>query len=460
MVRVRIAPSPTGSVHIGLVRSALYNWLFARHHKGRFILRIEDTDPTRSTKESLNEILEGFEWVGLQPDEGPYFQSQRFELYRRYAEKLLKEGRAYYCYCSEERLEQERKRAEREHRVWKYDRRCLSLSSEERERLEREKAPKVVRFLIPPKKVEFEDIIHGRIEKSPQDLDDFIILRRDGSPTYNFACVIDDAEMEITHVIRAVEHIANTPKQVLLYEALGFKPPKFAHLPLILGKDKKKLSKRHGAVSLLEYRRMGYLPEAILNYLALLGWSPGGDKEIMSIEEMIESFTLEKVHKANAIFDERKLLWMNGEYMRMLPRDRILKELKRFINLETEDERLLKLVDLLRVRTKTLRELCQMMEPYIREEIEYDGEAVERFILGKEERVRWLYEEFSLLKDFTAPSLEKSLRDLALRKRIKAAELIHPARVAVTGKSVGPPLFDALELIGRDRTLKRLKRWI
>lgn len=458
MVRVRIAPSPTGSIHIGLVRSALYNWLFARHYKGKFILRIEDTDPTRSTKESLNEILEGFKWVGLQPDEGPYFQSQRFEVYRKYAKRLLKEGKAYYCYCSEERLEQERKKAEKEHKVWKYDRRCLNLSSEERERLEREKAPKVVRFLIPPKKVRFEDIIHGRIEKSPQDLEDFIILRRDGSPTYNFACAIDDAEMEITHVIRAVEHIANTPKQVLLYETLGFTPPKFAHLPLILGKDKKKLSKRHGAVSLLEYKKMGYLPEAIINYLALLGWSPGGDREVISIEEMIKSFSLERVHKANATFDERKLLWMNGEYMRMLPRERILKELKRFI--EIKDERFLKLVDLLRVRTKTLKELCSMMEPYIKEEIEYDEEAVERFIKGNEERLKWLYEEFTLLKDFTAPSLEKSLRYLALKKGIRPAELIHPIRVAVTGKSVGPPLFDALELIGRERTLKRLKRWI
>jgi len=460
-IRVRIAPSPTGAVHVGLVRSALYNWLFARHNKGKFVLRMEDTDVTRSTKESVQAIIEGFKWVGIDWDEGPYFQSERFEIYRNYAKKLLDEKKAYYCYCNPDELEAERQKAWEKKIAWKYDRRCLNISEETKAQYDSENRAKALRFLIPNETVIFEDIIHGTIKKEPQDIEDFIIMRADGTPTYNFAVVIDDAEMKINHIIRAVEHIANTPKQILLYKALGFPLPRFAHLPLILGTDKKKLSKRHGAMSLWEYKNAGYLAETIINFLALLGWSPGGDLEIMTREQMIELFSLERVNKANAIFDVNKLEWMNSIYIKNMDSEKLSQELKPFldeINIVPDDKaRYLKILDLTKVRVRTLIELRDMVSAFYSKEVKFDQEAVAKYLTPQaKEYLKQLYVRFEKLTDFTAGNLELELRKLAEEFNIKAAVLVHPCRVALTGKTVGPPLFETIELLGKDTVIKRL----
>jgi glutamyl-tRNA synthetase len=463
-IRVRIAPSPTGAIHVGLIRSALYNWLFARHHQGKFVLRIEDTDPTRSTEESSKAILEGFRLVGIDYDEGPFFQSRRFDIYREYAQKLLAENKAYYCYCPAEQLEAERQAAWSQKKIWKYDRRCLKMSQSDKEKLDASNQPKALRFLVPPKKVAFDDLIHGSIEKAPQDIEDFILLRGDGSPTYNFAVVIDDALMEITHVIRAVEHISNTPKQILIYEALGFTVPKFAHLPLILGPDRKKLSKRHGALSLFEYQKAGILPEALINFLALLGWSPGGDREILTREEMIKEFSLEKVNKSNAIFDNKKLEWMNSEYIKSYAEEKLYDLVVPFLNEQGvtsfDKARLLKILSLIKVRSRTLVELASMAKPFLIEEVTYDEEAVKKYLTEPARKnLSLMYERFQSISDFTTSNLEQALRKLAEELKVKAAELVHPCRVALTGKSVGPPLFETIELVGKEWALKRLEKW-
>jgi len=464
-IRVRIAPSPTGAAHIGLVRSALYNWLFARHNNGKFILRIEDTDVTRSTQESVQAIIEGFKWVGIDWDEGPYYQSQRFDIYKKYAQKLLNEKKVYFCYCNPEELETERQKAWQSKIAWKYDRRCFNLDSETKAKFDSENRPKALRFLIPDKTVIFDDIIHGNIKKEPQDIEDFIIMRADGTPTYNFAVVIDDAEMKINHIIRAVEHIANTPKQILLYEALGFSIPKFAHLPLILGTDKKKLSKRHGALSLWEYKKDGFLADALINFLALLGWSPGGDLEIMDRSKLLELFSLERVNKANAIFDVKKLEWMNSIYIKNMDSEKLRTELVPFleeINICSDnDKRFLKILDLTKVRVRTLVELRDMVAIFYSKDVQYDSEAVAKYINPQtKDYLKELSSRFEKLTDFTSSNLENELRKLAEELKIKAAGLVHPCRVALTGKSVGPPLFETIELLGKELTLKRLNKII
>lgn len=460
MVRVRIAPSPTGAIHVGLARSALYNYLFARNNKGKFILRIEDTDPTRSTKESTEIILKGLSWLGLEWDEGPYRQSERFPIYKNYAQKLIVEGKAYYCYCPKERLEEERKKALEKKVPYQYDRKCLNLSQKERESLERRDTPKVIRFLASFQEVSFTDLIHGKIKKAPGEIEDFILLRADGTPTYNFACVIDDYEMGINYVIRAVEHIANTPKQILLYSAFNFPIPFFAHLPLILGPDKKKLSKRHRALSVLEYKEAGLLPSALLNYLALLGWSPGGDREIMTKEEMIELFSLERVNKANAIFDYKKLEHFNSVHLRKLEAKELLPHLQPFLQVSGEEKRLLSAIKISQERARTLLDLAESVSIYLKEEIEYNLEEIKPFLTPENrERLNLLAEKFSSLSDFNKETTEKALRELAGELKIKAAELIHPCRVALTGKRVGPPLFDLIAVLGKDLTIKRLRNF-
>ena len=330
-LRVRIAPSPTGTIHVGLVRTALYNWLLARQHNGKFILRIEDTDPTRSTEASANAIIDGFKWLGITFDEGPFYQSQRFPIYRDYAQRLVKEGKAYYCYCTAENLDKERQEAWAVKHIWRYDRRCLALPADEKAKRENEQTPHTIRFMVPEGKVSFADAIHGTIERDSTEIEDFILMRADGSPTYNFAVVVDDALMKLTHIIRGVEHITSTSKQILLYRAMGFPVPQFAHLPVILGKDRKKLSKRFGAASVDDFKKEGYLPEALINFLALLGWSPGGDREILAVADMIHEFSLERVNKSDAIFDEEKLAWMNSEYLRNAPDERLAELIRPFL---------------------------------------------------------------------------------------------------------------------------------
>jgi glutamyl-tRNA synthetase len=460
-IRVRIAPSPTGAVHVGLVRSALYNWLFARHNNGKFVLRIEDTDVARSTQESVQAIIEGFKWVGIDWDEGPYLQSQRFDIYLNYAKKLLDEKKVYYCYCNPDELESERQKAWEKKIAWKYDRRCYNLDPEIKSKFDAENRPKALRFLIPDETVVFEDIIHGTLKKEPQDIDDFIIVRADRTPTYNFAVVIDDAEMKINHIIRAVEHIANTPKQILLYKALDFPLPKFAHLPLILGTDKKKLSKRHGALSLWEYKKEGFLADAIINFLALLGWSPGGDLEIMDRAKLIELFSLDRVNKSNAVFDVKKLEWMNSIYIKNMNSEKLADELLPYLKemniIPDNRDRLLKVLDLTKTRVRTLVELRNMVAAFFTNEVSYDVSATAKHITPQTiGYIKELSQRFEKLPDFTAVYLETELRKLAEEIGIKAADLVHPCRVALTGKTVGPPLFETIELLGKEQVIKRL----
>jgi glutamyl-tRNA synthetase len=463
-LRVRIAPSPTGTIHVGLVRTALYNWLLAKQQNGKFVLRIEDTDPTRSTEASANAIIEGFKWLGITFDEGPFYQSQRFPIYREYAQKLVAEGKAYYCYCTAENLERERQEAWALKRIWKYDRRCLALPDAEKAKRESEKLARTVRFKVPEGKVSFADAIHGTIERDSTEIEDFILLRADGSPTYNFAVVVDDALMHLTHIIRGVEHITSTSKQILLYRALGFPVPEFAHLPVILGKDRKKLSKRLGAASVDDFRKEGYLPDALINFLALLGWSPGGDREILTKDEMIKEFSLDRVNKADAIFDDDKLAWMNSEYLRGADDDRLAESVRPFLAeiglppAGIDGSRLRKVVALTKVRVRTLREMAAMMKPLLSDDYEIDPEAAAKH-LSPDTRayLKQLADSFAAVPDFAVPLLEDALRKLAESLGVKAATLIHPCRVALTGKTVGPPLFDVIVVLGRERVLKRLR---
>lgn len=467
-VRVRIAPSPTGFFHVGSARTALYNWLFARHHKGTFILRVEDTDVERSSPDMIKVILDGLSWLGLDWDEGPYFQSQRLPLYRRSVEKLLKNNKAYHCYCNPEDLEKEKQEAYKQKRDWQYDRRCLSLSRAEREAKEKAHTPKAVRFLVPDHAVSYSDLVHGTIEREAQNIEDFVILRANLTPTYNLACVVDDHEMGISHVIRAVDHITNTPKQILLYEALGLSKPEFAHLPLILGDDKKKLSKRHGAVSLMTYRERGFMPEAVANFLALLGWSPGDDKEIMNIAEIIDRFSLKRINAANAVFDVTKLEWMNGQYIYALTDEQLLEKIKPHIiaaGLITEDQItkrrdwVLRICHLMKPRLKVISDIVDGAGFFFTENYAYDEKALRKHLNDTAlSLVRDFVQTFETTEQFSAAEIEQTLRTFVSAKSIKARELIHPLRVFITGREGGPGLFETFEVIGKERCINRLNK--
>jgi glutamyl-tRNA synthetase len=452
---------------VGLARSALYNYLFARKHSGTFTLRIEDTDAARSTTESADAIIKGLGWLGIEIDEGPYYQSQRLEGYRKYAEKLVESGHAYKCYCTPERLAEERRKADAEKRAWRYDRHCLHLSSEQKREFESRGVKPAIRLLIPEGQTTFHDLIHGDITREHKDVDDFVILRSNGIAMYNFAVVADDHDMEMTHVLRAVEHISNTFKQVLLYKAFGWDIPEFAHLPLILGEDKKKLSKRHGAMSLSEFRKLGYLPDAMVNFLALLGWSPGGDKEIMSRTELVDLFSIERINTSNAVFDMQKLEWMNGEYLRALDTEKLLSAFQEWMQSqaitlpsECSADFLSKALPLIAERSRTLAEVYDSLLPYLSEDLVYDEKGVEKHFRKDPDAVRRrleLYRErLVALSEFNKETTEEALRQLIEELGIKAGLLIHPVRLATTGRTVGPPLFDCLELLGRDRVLARL----
>lgn len=467
-VRVRMAPSPTGFFHVGSARTALYNWLFARHHKGKFILRVEDTDVTRSSEEMIQVILDGLTWLGLNWDEGPYFQSKRLDIYKSYVKKLLDKKLAYYCYCNPEELEKEKQNAYKNKIDWRYDRRCLNLSSAERAEKEKLNIPKAIRFLIPNRAVEYNDIIHGPIKREAQDIEDFIIMRPNGMPTYNLACFVDDHELGISHVIRAVEHITNTPKQIALYEVLGLSKPEFAHLPLILGEDKKKLSKRHGAVSLMWYRDRGFLPEAMVNYLSLLGWSPGDDKEIMKKDEQIQQFTLERINPANAVFDITKLEWMNGQYILNLSDEELAKSLKPYLvdfgwmnpeQIESKHDWFINVCRLMKPRLKFLSEVHERGIFFFLDDFEYDKHALNKYFNDKTlTLIKKFLPEMENIRNFDAQSIEQTLRDFAAVNKVKAREIIHPLRVFVTGKEGGPGLFETLELIGKETCVSRINR--
>ncbi len=435
MIRVRFAPSPTGYLHVGGARTALFNYLFSKKHGGKFILRIEDTDPERSRKEYEERIIEDLRWLGLTWDEGPYHQSQRLEVYRRYAEKLLAEGKAYYCFCTPEELEAERQKAIAQGKPYKYSGKCRSIPPEvARARVERGE-PASIRFKMEDEIFHYHDLIRGRVEFDLSLFGDFVIMRSNGIPSYNFAVVIDDHEMEITHVIRGEDHISNTPKQIKIYRALGWEPPQFAHLPMVLGPDRSRLSKRHGATAVFQFRQEGFLPEALVNYLALLGWSCG-EKEIMTLQEMIDCFQLERVSKAGAVFDHQKLRWVNHRHMSRLSAEELARRLRDYASLDYDIELLAFAVSRLREEAYTLRELADAL----RRELEY--EPAER--LSREELA--VVEAF-LQELARGKSVAEALKATGKSTGKRGRALYHPLRVALTGRGSGPDLAFLVELI-------------
>jgi len=476
MVRVRFAPSPTGYLHIGGARTALFNWLFARRHGGTFVLRIEDTDAGRSSWEMVSGIVEGLRWLGLDWDEGPdiggphapYFQSERLDRYRAMADRLVADGRAYFCYCTPDVLQQKRQAAESTGGGWIYDRTCCRLPPEEIARLEAAGAPRAIRFRVPEGRTSFEDLVHGPIGFDNAVIEDFVVLRSDRQPTYHLSVVADDIDMQITHVVRGDDHISNTPKQVLLYQAFGSAVPRFAHVPLILGPDKKRLSKRHGATSVMEYQRLGYVPDAMVNFLALLGWSPGDDRELMSRAELTAAFTLEGISGGNAVFNPEKLDWFNQQYIARLSAEDLLPVVEPFLraaNLWTEelgaDRRswTLALLELLKPRVKKLDQFAEEARPFLAAEVELDSSAVTKHLAKPElhEPLSALADVLSRVEPFDRVRIETALRELAEARGIKAAALIHATRVAVVGRAASPGLFEVLELLGRQRVLARIQ---
>ncbi len=465
--RVRFAPSPTGYLHVGGARTALFNWLFARHFGGTLILRIEDTDFERSSEAMVEGILEGMRWLGLNWDEGPFFQSQRLELYRATAEKLLASGHAYYCFCTKEELEQRRAEAAAAGRPPMYDRRCRNIDRATAAARKAAGEACAVRFAVPEGgATSFEDAVFGKVEFANSEIEDFVLLRSDGIPTYHLSVVADDVEMRLTHIIRGADHISNTPKQVLQYRALGVETPIFAHVPLILGPDKTRLSKRHGATSVIAYKEMGIVPEAFRNFLALLGWTPGSahkDREIFSSEELIELFGLDGISKSNAVFDNDKLAWFNTEYIRAYEAERLLPLAREewqkadFEPTRPESE-ILAAIELLKPRARNLKDFAGAFRAYFSDEFEFDLAAVTKFL--KDEHVRGLLgelaERYAAAEEFTEESTEQVLRGFAEEKGMKAGALINGSRVALTGQAVAPSLFAVMVNLGKERVVKRL----
>uniref|UniRef100_A0A832EA78 Glutamate--tRNA ligase n=1 Tax=Desulfacinum infernum TaxID=35837 RepID=A0A832EA78_9BACT len=455
-VITRFAPSPTGYLHIGGARTALFNWLFARRHRGVFILRIEDTDLERSTEESIQAILDAMEWLGMDWDRGPFYQTQRLALYREYVQKLLDSGHAYWCACSAEEVEHRRQEALKAGRKPKYDGRC-------RDKGLGPGAGRVVRFRCPQAGTTvLNDLIKGPIEFDNAELDDLVLLRSDGMPTYNFAVVVDDVSMGITHVIRGDDHVNNTPRQILLYHALGAPLPRFAHVPMILGQDRTRLSKRHGATSVMAYKDMGFLPEALVNYLVRLGWSYG-DQEIFSREELIEKFDLDRVGSSAAVFDMEKLLWLNAHYIREKPtaalRD-LVKPFLRALNLPEKDEDFLqKAVATVQPRSRTLKEMAEALRFYMVDEVSYDEQAARKFLTPDMlQAFRLLMERLEASDGFTEHGLEKIFRDTAEELGVKLGKIAQPVRVALTGVTASPGLFEIIDILGKDVVLRRLQK--
>jgi glutamyl-tRNA synthetase len=468
-VRVRFAPSPTGYLHVGGARTALFNWLFARHWGGKFILRIEDTDFARSSEDMVEGILEGLRWLGLDWDEGPYYQSRRLEYYRALADGLLREDRAYRCFCRvDEKAESETVQAvsppeEADEHA------CAHLAPEESERRAGAGEPFALRFRVPAGKTAFQDRVFGNIEVENDILEDFVLLRSDGIPTYHLVVVADDTDMGITHVIRGADHLSNTPKQILLYGALGKPLPEFVHLPLILGPDKQRLSKRHGATSVTAYADMGYLPDAFFNFLSLLGWSPGDNREVLTRRELIECFTLKGVGKADAVFGLEKLDWFNSQYLRNAPtemlRELVLKQLRDsgiagMQASETLTDSLDARLEILKPRARKLSDFSSIFRAFFADDFDYDPHACGKFLKDPKlkELIPALRARYLEMNDFTLQSTEEALRQLAERQGVKAGLLINAVRVALTGQGVAPGLFEVMMVLGRELTNARLER--
>ncbi len=475
-VRLRFAPSPTGHPHVGNIRTAMFNWLMARHEGGKFILRIEDTDVARKVAGAVEAIMDSLRWLGLDWDEGPdvggdygpYYQSQRLHLYKEAAARLVAQGDAYYCYCSPERLEEMRKE-QAARKQSGYDRHCRELTLEERAAKEAEGIMPVVRFKTPLEgQTRFTDLIYGEVTFENGTIDDFVLLKSDGYPTYHLASVVDDHSMEISHVIRAEEWISSTPRHMLLHRALGFEPPQYIHHPMILGPDRAKLSKRHGAVSILDYREQGYLPETMFNFLSLIGWSLDDKTEIMSRQELIDYFSLERIGKTGAVFDREKLDWMNGVFIRNLRSAELLRQVLPFLEkgLPKEVKRPIsqeyvgRIIPLIRERINTLAEAATYADFFFRERLEYDASLLVGQKMTSENTLKALQaarERLASLEGFSHDSLEGALRPLAEDLGLKTGQLFGPLRVATTGRTAAPPLFETMAVLGKERCLARIK---
>jgi glutamyl-tRNA synthetase len=463
-IRVRFAPSPTGFLHVGGARTALYNFLYARKKNGVFVLRIEDTDVQRSSQEMVDVILNSMQWLQLSWDEGPFYQSQRLDVYRQAAFVLVEKGKAYRCFCTPDEINARREAGMKEKGMWKYERICYNLSTEELHKKLEAGTPFAIRFLVPPGKTSFEDLVHGNIELDHSQVDDFVLLRSDRHPTYHLSVVVDDIEMRITHIIRGDDHISNTPKQILLYEAFEKKTPFFAHIPLILGTDKKRLSKRHGSVAVEEYMRMGILPEALVNFLALLGWNPGDEREIMEMDELVREFDLDRVNSSNAVFDLKKLLWMNSKYLSMISFPRLIELLvPQMKHPEWQnDPAFQKRVDLMRTRAQTILEIEDLLTPFYKNDFAYDQTALTKMKndAALPALLDELVESLKSIEPWNHQKIEAQFRSFSEQRAFKSAVIIHPVRLAISGKTGGPGLFEFLELMGQQNTIDRMSRFI
>lgn len=476
MVKVRFAPSPTGYLHIGGARTALFNYLYAKKNNGKFVLRIEDTDRERSTKESEQEILASLKWLGLDWDEGPgkssddsmYYQTKRLDVYKKHCDRLIEEGKAYRCFCTKEELAEERKKAEAAKTAFKYDGRCSKISKPDSDKMAAEAKPFTVRLKVPQDgETVVHDIIRGDVVTQNSVLDDMIIMRADGMPIYNFVVVVDDVDMGITHVIRGEDHLSNTPKQIHMYKALGYEIPKFAHIPLILGSDRSKLSKRHGETSVMKYKEAGYLPDALVNYLAMLGWSSESGKDVFSMQELCADFSLERVHKAGAMFDNQKLLWLNGIYIR---EKRNVKELAAlckpyFENSGMKNERgeeyFEKAVMLQKEKMRTPAEFPALSTYFFGEDAPFNEEAKKTWEKNAEHRKQVVEIFLGVLKSKGVSSVAQ-IED-EIKKAMEAADIkpkiyMHVIRVAISGSTIGPGLFELIEALGAELCIKRAEK--
>ncbi len=470
-VRVRFAPSPTGYLHVGGARTAFFNFLFARHHNGKFLLRIEDTDLERSDAEMTEAIFRSLRWLNLDWDEEPVSQSSCTDRHRDVCRKLVETGWAYRCFCSPEELREKREKSQKETGEYRYDRRCLGLSDDDvQDRLNRGMSY-AIRFHVPEGETTFDDAVRGTVTVQNKEMDDFILLRSDDTPVYQMAVVVDDHDMGITHVIRGDDHLSNTPKQILIYQAMNWEVPVFAHLPMILGPDKKRLSKRHGATSVEEYKKAGYLPQAMINFLALLGWSLGDDREIMSINEMIEHFSLDRVSKNPAVWDEAKLTWMNGQYIYGMSEDELVGPVIDHLKVGglidesfmlSGRDYILGFIRLMKERVKTLGDFVEKGRYFFQDPDAYEENAVNKHWRKEsvEERLKHLETELQTVDSWNAQGLEQVIRGLAEKLGVGAGKLIHPLRLALTGAGASPGIFELMEVLGRERVMRRLHKAI
>ncbi len=464
-IRTRIAPSPTGYLHLGTARTALFNYLFARANKGKFLLRIEDTDLKRSSDSMVESIVEGLKWLGFNWDEEILFQSDHFEEYRDKALELYDRGLAYWCYCTPEEIKERKNKYLKSKKRWMYDRRCCKLSEEEKEQFKKEGRPKALRFYVNEGVTAFNDLIHGEIKRDNSEIEDFVLIKSDGSPAYNLAVVVDDHRMNISHILRGDDHISNTPKQILLYKAFNWQAPEFGHMPLILSKDKRKLSKRRDAVDIFDYKKEGFFPEGLVNCLVLLGWSSKDEEEIFSLGELEKIFTLENIHSTPAVFDRDKLEWVNGEWMRKLSLEEVARRLKAYLEengFKVEGlDYVQRVIEAIGNRANKLKDFIEIGLYFFADDFDYDEKGIKKRIYpGVENRLKKLIKKFDDLEPFDKQNMEDALRQLSEELGCKAGELIHPVRLGVSGMTFGPGLFELLEILGKEKVIKRLKKFI